>query len=96
MALQKLDDDQIASHLEQLDGWALENGKIHKDFQFKDFVAAFGFMARVALVAESMNHHPEWFNVWNRVSIDLATHDVGGISTSDFELAAKIDELAGS
>ena len=96
MALQKLDDDQIASHLEQLDGWALENGKIHKDFQFKDFVAAFGFMARVALVAESMNHHPEWFNVWNRVSIDLATHDVGGISASDFELAAKIDELAGS
>lgn len=95
MALQKLDDDQIASHLAKLDGWSLENGKIHKDFQFADFIEAFGFMTRVALAAEAMQHHPEWFNVWNRVSIDLATHDVGGISTSDFELASKIDALAG-
>lgn len=94
MAHVKLDAAQIDQKLTQLTGWALVDGKIHKDFQFADFVGAFGFMAKVALVAESMNHHPEWFNVWNRVSVDLATHDVGGISQADFDLAAKMDELA--
>jgi len=95
MALEKLDDEQIATHLAALDGWSLENGKIHKEFQFADFIEAFGFMSRVALAAESMNHHPEWFNVWNRVTIDLNTHDVVRLSALDFELAAKIDAFAG-
>ncbi|MEO1087102.1 MAG: 4a-hydroxytetrahydrobiopterin dehydratase [Acidobacteriota bacterium] len=95
MAPVKLTDAQIDDQLTQLSGWTLKDAKIHKDFQFDDFVHAFGFMSRVALVAESMNHHPEWFNVWNRVSIDLATHDADGISQLDFDLAAKIDALAG-
>ena len=95
MARQKLDADAIDQQLATLDGWRLQDGKIHKDFQFADFIDAFGFMTRVALAAETMNHHPEWSNVWNRVSIALATHDVGGLSSSDFELAAKIDQIAG-
>ena len=94
MALEKLNDDHIATHLAALDGWSLVDGKIHKEFQFADFIEAFGFMSRVALAAEKMNHHPEWFNVWNRVTIDLNTHDVGGLSKLDFELAAKIDGFA--
>lgn len=85
---------EIEAALNTLDGWSVENGKLHKDLQFADFVAAFGFMAKVALVAETLGHHPEWSNVWNRVSIDLTTHDAGNqISAKDFELAAKIDSL---
>jgi 4a-hydroxytetrahydrobiopterin dehydratase len=72
----------------------LANGKLHKEFTFDGFVKAFGFMSAVALIAERMNHHPEWFNVYNRIVIDLSTHDVGGISALDFELATKIDALA--
>jgi len=64
-------------------GWSVANGKLHKEFACKDFVAAFGNMTRVALVAEAMNHHPEWFNVWNKVVIDLNTHSVKGISDYD-------------
>ncbi len=68
-------------------------GKLHKEFKFKNFIEAFGFMSRVALIAEGMNHHPEWFNVWNKVVIDLTTHDVGGISNLDFEFAEKVEGL---
>ena len=74
--------------------WRLVNGKLHKVFQFADFVAAFGFMAQAALVAERMNHHPEWFNVYRTVRVDLATHDVSGISESDFVLAEAMDKIA--
>jgi 4a-hydroxytetrahydrobiopterin dehydratase len=74
--------------------WRIAGGKLHREMKFKDFVHAFGFMTSVALVAESMNHHPEWSNVWNRVTIDLATHDAGGITRLDFDLAARIDALA--
>ena len=70
------------------------DGKLHRDFRFPDFVTAFGFMTSVALRAESMNHHPEWFNVYNRVAVDLTTHDARGISQSDFDLAAKMDAFA--
>ena len=93
MAITKLTDVEINAQLEGILGWTVENKKLHKEFQFDSFVEAFGFMASVALIAESMNHHPEWFNVYNRVTVDLATHDAGGISALDFELAKKIDAL---
>ena len=93
MARKKLTDTEIQKNLEQLNGWTVENGKLHKELQFDTFVTAFGFMAQLALIAESMNHHPEWFNVYNRVTIDLMTHDAGGISELDFELAKHADAL---
>ncbi|MYD21486.1 MAG: 4a-hydroxytetrahydrobiopterin dehydratase [Holophagales bacterium] len=94
MATTKLTDAEISTQLEGISGWTVENEKLHKEFQFDSFVEAFGFMASVALIAESMNHHPEWFNVYNRVTVDLATHDAGGISALDFELAKKINALS--
>ena len=94
MATTKLTNAEISTQLVELSGWTVENEKLHKEFQFDSFVEAFGFMARVALIAESMNHHPEWFNVYNRVTVDLATHDAGGISALDFELAKKVDALS--
>lgn len=94
MATTKLTDAEISTQLQELSGWTVENEKLHKEFQFDSFVEAFGFMASVALIAESMNHHPEWFNVYNRVTVDLATHDAGGISALDFELAKKVDALS--
>ncbi len=94
MASTKLTDAEISAQLEGISSWTVENEKLHKEFQFDSFVEAFGFMASVALIAESMNHHPEWFNVYNRVTVDLATHDAGGISALDFELAKKIDALS--
>jgi len=93
MRPQKLNDSQIQENLAKTKGWSLVNDKLHREFQCKDFVTAFGNMTRVALVAESMNHHPEWFNVYNKVIIDLNTHDAGGITEFDFKLAAKINEI---
>jgi len=92
--IKKLNDSELQQELHKFAGWSLVNGKLHKVFQFASFVEAFGFMAKVALVAEAMNHHPEWFNVYNRVVIELTTHDAGGLSARDFELAAKIDGFA--
>ena len=94
MAAKKLTDAQIQAHLTQVDGWTIEDGKLHKEFQFDTFVSAFGFMAQLALVAESLNHHPEWFNVYNRVTIDLTTHDAGGISELDFQWAKQADTIS--
>lgn len=91
----RLTETDLADALRELHGWEVREGKLHKAFRFKDFVQAFGFMASVALLAEAMAHHPEWFNVYNQVTIDLMTHDLGGISTLDVELARKIDEVAG-
>ena len=91
----KLSDSEIQENLAQLSGWNIENGKLHKNFQFESFMEAFGFMTKTALAAEAMNHHPEWFNVYNKVTVDLSTHDLGGISTWDFELAKKMEEFAG-
>ncbi|MEW6296120.1 MAG: 4a-hydroxytetrahydrobiopterin dehydratase [Thermodesulfobacteriota bacterium] len=90
----KLSDAEIQEGLSKLPGWTLVNGKLHREYKFKDFVHAFGFMTSAALVAESMNHHPEWFNVYSTVRVDLMTHDVGGISELDFALASKMDTLA--
>ncbi len=95
MPLQKLTDEQVQSALESVPGWELIDGKLHREFRFNDFVSAFGFMASVALRAEAMNHHPEWFNVYNRVTIDLSTHDAGGLTENDFALAAATNGLAG-
>jgi 4a-hydroxytetrahydrobiopterin dehydratase len=75
--------------------WSVVEGKLHKEFQFRDFSEAFGFMARASLVAESMNHHPEWFNVYRTVRVDLATHDAGGITELDFALAGRMETIAG-
>ncbi len=94
MARKKLTDTEIQKNLEKLDGWRVENGKLHKQFQFDNFVSAFGFMTQLALIAESMNHHPEWFNVYNRVTIDMSTHDADGITELDFKFAEHADTLA--
>ena len=93
---QKLSDKEIARQVAGLDGWKVINGKVSKSFEFADFVEAFGFMTRVALEAEKMNHHPEWFNVYSSVKIDLVTHDVDGISNYDIRLAGIIDRLIAS
>lgn len=92
----KLSEAEIKESMNLAKGWSLVNGKLHRAFECKDFVAAFGNMTRVALVAESMGHHPEWFNVWNKVVIDLNSHDLGGVSNLDFELAVRINEIFGS
>ena len=96
MAAQKLSDAEIQQQLQNVKGWSVVNGKLHRAFECKDFAVAFGKMTQVALAAEGMNHHPEWFNVWNKVVIDLNTHSVKGISNLDFQLAAKINEVFGS
>jgi len=90
----KLGEDEVRSKLDELPGWTLRSGKLRRELKFESFVDAFGFMTSVALVAESMDHHPEWSNVYNRVVIDLATHDVDGISERDFALAHAVDRLS--
>ncbi len=94
MAAEAVSDDDAVERLADLPGWDLVDGKLHREFAFADFVEAFGFMARMAIVAEKLNHHPEWSNVWNRVTVDLTTHDVGGLSTLDFEFAAQANARA--
>ncbi len=91
---QKLSEQDIQQQVAKLEGWKVLGGKVNKTFEFENFVQAFGFMTRVAMEAEKMNHHPEWFNVYNRVRIDLMTHDVGGISNYDIKLAEIIDRIA--
>ena len=90
----KMTDAEIAASLGNLPGWTLVDGKLHREYQFESFVQAFGFMASAALVAESMNHHPEWFNVYHKVTVDLQTHSIGGISNLDLELARKMEAMA--
>ncbi len=91
--MKKLDSSSIRSALSALPDWTLEPGEgaISRDFKFVDFVQAFAFMTRIALVAEKADHHPEWSNVYNRVSIRLTTHDAGGLTQRDFDLAAQAD-----
>ena len=83
-----ISEDQIKQELPR---WTIKNGKLHRELIFTDFSEAFSFMTKVALHAEKMNHHPEWFNVYNRVTIDLMTHDAGGITSNDVELAKFIE-----
>jgi 4a-hydroxytetrahydrobiopterin dehydratase len=90
----KLTDSQLASELSKLQGWKLESGKLHREYEFADFVTAFGFMTSAALVAQALDHHPEWANVWNKVRVDLTTHDAKGITGLDVKLAQSMEELA--
>ena len=89
-----LETSEIEARLAQLDGWSLEDGKLHRSFRFANFVEAFGFMTSAALVAEKLDHHPEWSNVYATVEVDLKTHDANGITELDFELAAAMDAAA--
>jgi 4a-hydroxytetrahydrobiopterin dehydratase len=93
MAL-KLTEAKIQKHLENLPGWSLEKGKLHREFKFANFVEAFAFMTACAIEAEKMNHHPEWSNVWAKVKVDLTTHDAGGITELDFRLAERMQAHA--
>ena len=97
MARAKLQGTARANALADLSGWSEVAGRdaISKTFQFKDFNAAFAFMTRTALLAEKMDHHPEWFNVYNRVEVALATHDAGGVTELDTRMAAFMNEIAG-
>ena len=90
----KLSDEQIRKELANLSGWSVVNGKLHKEFIFKNFIEAFGFMTTAALHIEKMNHHPEWFNVYNKINIDLVTHDAGGITQNDVNLARILNSLS--
>jgi len=92
----KMNDSTIQAQLETLNKnstqtWQIKDGKLHKSFKFSNFIAAFGFMSQVAILAEKADHHPEWLNAYSRVDIDLTTHEVGGISQRDFDLAQQIE-----
>jgi 4a-hydroxytetrahydrobiopterin dehydratase len=86
---------EIQDGLAELPGWTIAAEKLHREYQFATFIEAFGFMSSVALVAQAMNHHPDWSNGYNKVLVDLATHSLGGISTFDLELAKQMEKLAG-
>jgi 4a-hydroxytetrahydrobiopterin dehydratase len=92
--MQNLTDEEIAARMKEAPGWEVRDGKLHREFRFADFVSAFSFMSAVALVAERSDHHPEWSNVYNRVVIDLSTHDAGGLTEKDFKLAAAAGGVA--
>ena len=90
----RLSQTDIDEELKSLPGWSVVNDKLHKEFQFDSFNQAFGFMTRAAMEIEKMNHHPEWFNVYNKITIELTTHDAGGITKNDVNLAKILNSLA--
>jgi 4a-hydroxytetrahydrobiopterin dehydratase len=92
--MEKLTDANISSAVATLPGWKVANAKLHREYKFPDFAHAFGFMATAAPLIEKMGHHPEWANVYNRVTVDLSTHDAGGITQKDFDLAALLESIA--
>jgi len=89
----RLSQVDIDNELKGLSGWSIRNEKLHKEFQFESFNQAFGFMTRAAMEIEKMNHHPEWFNVYNKITIELTTHDAGGITKNDVALAKILNSL---
>lgn len=91
----RLSDDEITTALAGLAGWELVDAKLHREFHFEDFSRAFGFMAACATVAQQLDHHPEWSNVYSTVVVDLTTHDAGGLTELDLRLARRMSELAG-
>ncbi len=93
MKRERLSEEQIQESLKKLPDWTVSAGKLHRTIHFPSFVEAFGFMSSVALVAEGLNHHPEWSNVYGRVTIDLSTHDAGGITQYDVEFAGRVNTL---
>jgi 4a-hydroxytetrahydrobiopterin dehydratase len=95
MPVPKLTDSELRTALDALPGWGVAAGKLHREYAFPDFIHAFGFMAASALVIEKMNHHPEWSNVYSHVSVDLTTHDSGGVTAQDTALAAALESIAG-
>ena len=94
-APRRLTQEEIKLALSRLAGWEVAGGKLHREYRFHDFVEAWSFMSAAALLVQQMDHHPEWFNVYHTVKIDLVTHDAGGISRRDVELAEKLEALAG-
>ncbi len=92
--MMKLSSEQILEQLKSLRGWSIKDEKLHKDFEFESFNQAFGFMTRAAMEIEKMNHHPEWFNVYNKLTVDLMTHDAGGITENDVQLAKILNSLS--
>jgi len=95
MAVTKATETEIQQALAELGSWNVVDGKLHREYKFRDFVQAFGFMAQVALLAERAAHHPEWFNVYNQVVVDLTTHEARGITHKDFDLACQMEAIAG-
>ena len=93
MTMTKAIEPEIQEALAELGSWAVVDGKLHREYKFRDFVQAFGFMTQVALLAERAAHHPEWFNVYNRVVVDLTTHEAGGITRKDLDLARQMEEI---
>ncbi len=91
----RLADSEIEEALKGLEGWTLQNGKLNRDFKFANFVEAFGFMTSAAIEAEKMDHHPEWFNVYSKVNVQLVTHSADGVTNLDVDLAKKMNALAG-
>jgi len=94
MAIEKISDQEIESFLNTFSDWALRDKKLHREYKFTNFVQAFGFMTECAILAEKTNHHPEWFNVYNQVIVNLTTHEAGGITTRDIELAEQMEAVA--
>ena len=94
MADTALPDDEVQSRLADHSGWSVVNGSLHREFEFENFVEAFSFMTAVALAAEKLDHHPDWSNSWNKVTIDIVSHAAGGITARCFDLVAKIDAAA--
>jgi len=92
--MKKLTDAEIAAAIAEVPGWKVVNAKLHREYKFSDFAHAFGFMATAAPLIEKMEHHPEWANVYNRVTVDLTTHDAGGITQKDVDLAGVLEKIA--
>jgi 4a-hydroxytetrahydrobiopterin dehydratase len=90
----KMKKADVALLLKKMPGWSVKGGKLHREYKFADFPHAFGMMATAAPAIEKMNHHPEWSNVYNQVTVDLSTHDAGGITQKDFDLAALLEGIA--
>jgi 4a-hydroxytetrahydrobiopterin dehydratase len=95
MSVKKATQSEIQEALADLEGWTIKEEKLHREYRFRDFVQAFGFMAQVALLAERAAHHPEWFNVYNKVVVDLTTHEAEGITKKDLDLARQMEGIAG-
>ncbi|MCM3877326.1 MAG: 4a-hydroxytetrahydrobiopterin dehydratase [Thermoanaerobaculia bacterium] len=91
----KLPVKDVDARLSTLPGWTRTKGKLHRTFTFADFSEAFAFMTRAALAAEKLDHHPDWSNAWNKVRVDLMTHDAGGITELDLRLASEMNRIAG-
>ena len=96
MTVTKATDQEVQAAIGELGSWRVKEGRLHREFLFQDFVQAFGFMTQAALVAERGNHHPEWSNVYNRVVVELTTHEAGGITEKDLKLARQMEQIASS